>query len=87
MITCPAPSSEGAKKNWASTRLRVAMHVMRYYFSGALLGAKPVITPYRGGAYHRFTGGYDYVGECPVLAVYYKAAGRDCHERERQAAL
>jgi len=24
-----------------------------------LLGAKPVVTPYRGGAYHRFTGGYD----------------------------
>ena len=25
-----------------------------------LSGAKPVFTPYRGGAYHRFTGGYDY---------------------------
>jgi len=24
-----------------------------------LLGAKPVFTPSRGGAYHQFTGGYD----------------------------
>ena len=33
-----------------------------------LLGAKPVITPYRGGAYHRFTGGYDCCCFIPFLS-------------------